>query len=213
MTLKDVLYTFWHFVGEKKLDISLDQINRYLEFANEELKRTVYGRIGEEKGFENEQQIMDALLPFKTFVNISLTNGAGNLPADYWHKARMEVTSNGYEVKFVTSEECARRRNNSITQPTTTYPIVELKDGIFQVYPTSITQVTLVYLKKGNTPKIALKLENAIQIYDSSNSVELEWSTTDKYLDIVRIMLGYVNVPISNEQILSYVEQKVDKEN
>jgi len=115
------------------------------------------------------------------------------------------------DVKFVTAKECVRRRNNSITEPTASYPIVELKDGAFQVYPTTISQVTLVYLKK-DTPQIALKSENGIQVYDPDNSTELEWSTVDAYIDIIRLIVGYLSVPMTNEQVLSYVEQKVDKE-
>jgi hypothetical protein len=212
MTLKDVWYTLSHILREKNIELSLEQINRYLEFANEELKNSIYGKIGETKGYENEGQITDSLLPFRTQANINLTTGSGNMPADYWHKSRMEVTSTGVEIKFVTSEECVRKRNNTITVPSASYPIVELKDGTFQVYPTTISQVTFVYLKRGNIPSIALVTQNMVQVYDSGNSVELEWNTVDRYLDIIRIILGYLNIPMSNEQILAYTEQKV-KEN
>lgn len=212
MSGKDIWYTVMHIIRDKGIELSKEQFNRYYQFANEELKRNIFGRIGSEKGYENEEQISDFLLPFKTQSNITLSSGLGITPADYWHKSRMEVTSTGIEIKFVDAEECVRKRNNIVTAPSADYPIVELKDGSFQVYPTSITQVTFVYLKKGNTPEVKLKIENGIQVYDSTNSVEPEWNTTDKYLDMIRMIVGYLSIPMNNEQILSYMEQKSDKE-
>jgi hypothetical protein len=211
--LKDSWYTLQHILRDKKIEISLEQINRYLELGNAELMRTVYGRVGEEKGYENDQAIMDALLPFKAISNITLTSGAGVMPNDYWHKSRMEDFTTGVKIAFVSSEECGRKRDNTITAPSTSYPIVELLDGTFQVYPTTITKVKFVYLKKGNIPTIALKTENSIQVYDATNSVEPEWNTPEKFIDLIRIIMGYLNIPMTNEQVLSYTEAKTDKEN
>jgi len=209
---KDIWRTTQHILRDKNIIISLEQYNRYYQFANEELKRTVYGRIGEKDGYETEQQITDALLPFKAQSTIALTTGLGTMPTDYWHKSRIEITSTGIEVKFVDAKECIRRRNNSITQPSINHPIVELKDGTFQVYPTSVSSVTFVYLKKGNTPQVVLKTENGIQVYDTVNSVEPEWGD-DRFIDLVRLMVGYLSVPLTNSEILAYNEQKIDKEN
>lgn len=211
--LKDSWYTLQHILRDKKIEISLEQINRYLELGNAELMRTVYGRVGEEKGYENDQAIMDALLPFKAISNITLTSGAGAMPNDYWHKSRMEDFTTGVKITFVSSDECERKRNNTITVPSTAYPIVELLDGTFQVYPTTITKVKFVYLKKGNVPAIAVKTENAIQVYDASSSVEPEWNTPEKFIDLIRIIMGYLNIPMTNDQVLSYTEAKTDKEN
>jgi len=213
MTLKDLWYTLQHILRDKKIELTVDQLNRYLDFATQELMNSAYGKTGEQHGYETEQQITDDFLPLKTIATIPITIGVGTIPDDYWHKSKMELTTSGIEIEFVTAKECVRRRNNTITQPTTTYPIVELRDGEFTVYPTTITgNVTLTYLKK-TTPSIVLKTENDIQVYDSAGSTELPWSTVDKYMDTIRIILGYLNIPMSNEQILAYTEQKVNENN
>lgn len=212
MTLKDLWYTLEHILRDKNIEVKIDQLNRYLDFATQELMNAVYGKTGEQHGYETEQQITDDFLPFKTVSTISLTNGIGSLPDDYWHKSKMEITVSGVEIEFVTDKECVRRRNNSITQPTTTYPIVELRNGEFTVYPTTITSVIFTYLKK-TTPNIVLKTENDIQVYDANESTELLWNTVDKYIDTIRIILGYLNIPMSNEQILAYTENKIKENN
>ena len=58
-----------------------------------------------------------------------------------------------------------------------------------------------------------MQLTNGVQQYDSGNSTEPEWATSDKYIDMIRIILGYLNIPMNNSEILAYSEQKVDKEN
>lgn len=221
MTIKDIAYITSEMAQALRgiKEINVDTFNRCIQLANEDLKRTVYGQFGEKIGYEMEAQISDALLPFKKWVSIDLTtpHGIGVLPTDYWHKIRMTTPvsgtkDSGYNVDFVTGEEWTERINNSVTTPTETYPIVEIRHGFFYVYPTSIVSVNFTYLSKGNTPTLKLKTENGIQVYDSDNSIQLTWGE-DRYIDIIRIILGYLNIPVSNDQVLAYMEQKVDKTN
>jgi hypothetical protein len=58
MTLKDILYTVQYFYDKKtNKTLSVEQFNRLLQFANDELKKVVYGRIGDKDGYETEQHI------------------------------------------------------------------------------------------------------------------------------------------------------------
>jgi hypothetical protein len=107
--------------------------------------------------------------------------------------------------------DCRRKLNSSICNPTINYPIFEMGNGTFQVYPTTVTNVTMEYIKKGNTPKVVLKEQNGIVVYDSANSVEPTWGDRKK-IDILRLILEYLNVPMSNENLTSLVESKISAE-
>ena len=210
MTLKDVLYTVQFFYDKKtNKTLDVDQFNRLLQFANNELKKTIYGRIGEKDGYETEQQISDALKPFKTTSTISInSSGIGNLPTDYWHKIRF-YTASGIKIDVVTSNEFERRTNCSIDTPSTIHPIIEIINTTVNYNPASETTISIVYLKH-DTPQINFTYTKGYPEY--TTSTELLWGQ-DKYIDIIRLILGYLNIPIDNSQVLSYVEAKTDKEN
>ncbi|MBN1683747.1 hypothetical protein JW865_09380 [Candidatus Bathyarchaeota archaeon] len=210
MTGKDILRTVQHILRDKGIDISIEQFNRYYALANEELKRTVYGLVGDPSGFETEGQIKDELHPFISSTSLYPTAGLVNLPVDYWHKITATVADSGVEIKFVTSEEALRKNNNSITAPSLKYPIAELTASKLKVYPTSIDEIDFVYLKIGNKPSVSTKLENGIMVYDTVNSTEPNFNK-DKFIDLIRIIVSYLSVPISPEQVLSYMEQKNER--
>jgi hypothetical protein len=220
MTLKDVLYVVSDMAqalrGVKELNI--DTFNRYVQLANNDLKRTVFGYPEEKTGYENREQISDDLLPFRASSTLAVTSGNIALPTDYWHKVSLEIaaptTYLGYPFEFVTAEEFAERKSNSVTLPTSQYPIANIRpvgaSKFISIYPTSITSVNFHYLKT-DTPILRLKTENAVQVYDTA-STELLWSQ-DKYIDIIRIILGYLNIPVSSQEVLAYTEAKTTKTN
>jgi hypothetical protein len=170
--------------------------------------------IGEKEGDETEQQISDALSPFKKTETIVLSSGIGTMPTDYWHKLGMRSLAGGADfvsknIDFVSYKECERRIDCSIDFPSVTYPIVELKSTTFKVYPTSITSVLFTY-RKHDYPQLNLSYTNDIPEY--TTSIELLWGQ-DRYIDIIRLILGYLNLPVSNEQVLQYVESKTQQQN
>lgn len=210
MLIKDIWYTVQNILRDRNITLGKEQFNRYLQFANWELMNTVYGLKGEKDGYETEFQISDELLPFKSTAVIALTSGIGALPALYWHKINMEVTATQKRIRILESREYLRRKNNTVTGPSEDYPICEIKNNSIYILPTTITSVTFTYLRQSNTPEIVLKYENGIWVYDSS--VELEWEN-DKFIDIVRIIVGYLSVPMSPDQVLAYTEQKIKENN
>jgi len=213
MALKDILFTVQYFYGKTDKELGIEQFNRLVKIASDKLKSIIYGRIGEKEGFETEQQISDALLPFKTTSTIVLTTGSGTLPTDYWHKVGMRslTGSSGFVSKmvdFVSHKECERRRDCSIDAPSFDQPIVELKSSTIKVYPITITSVEFTYLKT-DTPIIG----NYVTDYNVYTDVSpLLWKE-DKHIDIIRLILGYLNIPLTNEQILAYTDAKVEKDN
>lgn len=211
---KDFWYTTQHILRDKGIYLSLEQFNRYFVFTNEQLKRDAYGSVADPNGYETEVQITDELLPFKKESDITLSSGIGTLPADYWHKSGMIITSSGVKVWPVTNEEFLDSKTNAVTTPTSDYPIYELLNGQIRVLPDTISQVTFTYLKTGNIPSIVIKTDatKGLEVFDETNSIKPEWNN-DKILDMIRIFTAMLSIPLDNAQILGYMEQKVKAEN
>lgn len=207
-TLKDVLYTIQDLYQNKtNRRLNSEQFNRYLQLANNEEKRIVYGKVGEQQGYETEQQIIDSLHQFLKTATITLASGVGTLPTDYWHKSGMTLAT-GVKVDFVSHQEAERRNNCSIDFPSLVYPIVELNATTFKVYPAEVSSVIFTYLKY-DYPEIAYLItgENDIPDYVSEYSTELLWGD-DHIINIIRIILGYLSIPMDNTQVLQYLEAK-----
>lgn len=212
MNFKDFWYTVQHILRDKNIELSLEQFNRYCQLSNNILKKTVYGKVGEEDGYETEAQISDDLQPFKTVSTISLTSGIGDLPADYWRKVNLRHATSNLDIPIVENREFFRRLNNVISVPTATDPLATIPEADkIQVSPTSITSVKLIYLKT-DTPAIVLELENGIEVYDEDNSTEFLWPE-DKYIDLIRIFVGLLSVPMTDNEILAYTEAKIKEDN
>ena len=210
MNLKDFWYTTQHILRDKKVELSFEQWNRYLQLANNDLKKTVYGFDGDPHGYETSQKIRDELSPFLATSDITLTLGVGVRPTDYWHKSAMIDTSSGVTVRILNDREFNRKRTQTITGPSASNPICKITNTQIIVLPVTTSQVTFTYLKT-DTPTIDLKSENGIQVYDSTGSTELLWGD-DKFIDLVRIFIGYLSIPMTNEQLLQYTEAKLAKE-
>jgi hypothetical protein len=208
MNLLDIVYTVQDLYQNKNgRKLTLEQLNRYLKLTNDELKRNVYGLVGEKDGAETEQQISDALLPFKTTATIVTTGGTGTLPTDYWHK--LKVTTNLLKkITLVTESEFERRMSCSIDYPTTAEPIVLFKSTTLTLLPITVTELMLTYYKH-DTPYIKATMSNYTQYSVVS---DILWGQ-DKYIDFIRILLTYLKMPESNEQALQYLEQKTAQNN
>lgn len=208
----DVFFLVGDFVQANKSqrELTLENFNHILNISNSDLKKSIYGTPNSPLGYGTSQHSIDSLSPFKTSSTITLSSGIGTLPDDYWHKIVMEVSSNGVMVDFVSEQERQRRVNCSIDNPTIAYPIAEVINATqFKVYPTDITSVILTYLKN-DTPKIIVGTDANHDTYTVFQN--LLWKQ-EQYTDLIRIILGYLNIPVTNEQVLSYVEQKTQKEN
>jgi len=211
MNLNNLRYIFQNLAelyGYNK-PLTIDNFNNYLWMADHELEKQVYGKLNSEEGYETKKQISDALLPFKATTNIVLVTGVGNLPSDYFHVDNVYAATN-VPAEVVTNKEFIDRIDNAITAPDTSNPICTLYSTTISVNPTSFTPVTFRYFKKSinaTKPELVLKTENGVEVYDSANSEALLWGT-EFYIDIIRIMLGFLAIAVSNQNILSYVEQK-----
>jgi len=64
-----------------------------------------------------------------------------------------------------------------------------------------------MYYKTPDTPVYAQTITNGIPVYNSGGSTELELDE-EYHIDVIRKLLEYMNIPMTNEQILNYLQQK-----
>ena len=218
MNLEDIKNTvFLLGMRYSNIRISPEQFNHYLKQANIELFKQLYGFVKEQSGWEVSNQVKDSLRHFKTAdTSLSLdANGRASYPADYFHQDDLKsvVGSNVYKVTVVSSNKSSEIRADSIYFPTSTYPICELNDTYIQFYPVDLTGVYMTYLRYPTEPEYVTEYDTnkGINVYDSNNSTELEWGD-EHYIDIIRIILGYMDIAVGTGEIAQLMDIKQDKE-
>lgn len=216
MTLGEIV-SMVAFISERESKVkklTAGQLNSILKIVDYDLIKENYGQPGDSNGYEVQGQVSEALLPFKKSTTISLTLGVGNLPNDFYHFSDCYFVTGGdiVRVDLVNTRQSSVRKSNSLTKPTSKYPIVELFKDQLQVTPTTLSVVNLIYIKRPTPATYVLQQEYGIQKYDSVNSVQPEWGA-EKHIDIIRLILKYIGISLGNQQILQYVEQKTRDEN
>lgn len=217
MTLDEIVRIF-AFIGKqaaKITEIDIKQVNSLLKIVDYDLIAELWGPPDQPSGFETQWQLSDYLRPFKSDpTSVSLSSGIGSLPADYlhWITAYHVSGSDTIQIKLETSQESVMRRDNAILTPTTKRPMAEIYATQVRVWPTTLTSISLVYLKHPTPAVYAVKTENGVQVYDSTSSTQPQWGA-EKHIDIIRIMLKYLGLELGNAQIVAYMDQEKAKEN
>ncbi len=133
------------------------------------------------KIYEQDNQLSDSMDVFLSDpISLTLTSGKYTLPVDFVHEVG-EITSGttGRTVKRLTHSQLAYRRNSSLVPPSADYPICTFYKTYIQFYPTDITNVKMVYLKKPVAPKYAYTIVSGRPVYDDANSIDVEWNDVD----------------------------------
>lgn len=128
--------------------------------------------------YESSQEISDSLIPF--LVNdfaLTLTNGEGNKPSEYIHKA--SITANGYPVDVLEQMFKGYKEHDPICPPTADFPICYVLPTKLKFVPSTVTNVKLSYLKVPTIPYYAFTVADDEIVYNDSLSVALDWNIID----------------------------------
>lgn len=216
MTIKEVFYTVSdlarHLAKEKV--VTVDAFNRYAKMAQLEHAEDLFQRMKTTEGQEEYRILQKALLPYYTSSGSSLASQTTyctlTLPSKLWHFDRLQA--GGKPIELVTRSERIERSNNAVTAPTTDLPIAEIHPTVFHIYPDISSYSTgevehYAYLDSQEEPVIVMSQTGGIDVVNESSSVDFVLG--DEYhFDLIMKILGYLNIPISKESALSYIEQK-----
>jgi hypothetical protein len=158
--------------------------------------------------FEEDQRNMDAVQWLKSEITtLTLTTGKATLPTDYGTKVYCYIGTGTttIDVEIVQEDTLASLQRNTLYPPSVTEPVGVLRGGYLCVYPTTVTSVYLIYLKKpmpattspvyaGTEPVYVYKEgTSGIAEYDPTNSVQFGWPDTE-FVDLLNIAINELGI-------------------
>jgi hypothetical protein len=184
--------------------LKLYQFNNYLKMVNSDLLKKHLRMLDNRSSSvtANDEQ-MALLQKFKRSVSVNSAAPVA-LPSGFIrHIKDGAYTSANVKVDIVDIDEYRDRMSNSITAPSTTYPIAYLTNDTIVTVPTTIGTYTLWYYGESLTkPNLVLKSEAGINKYDSVNSVGLGWPEY-MYPEIVMMMLKYLGISVNDPSVIN----------
>ncbi len=159
--------------------------------------------------YEQTQEISDSLTPFKadpTTLTLDV-NGKATKPADYLHCTSMRsgtITVEEIEEAFI-----GEKLNDDLCPPEASFPVCVFYSTYIQFYPITISGVKITYLKNPVAPLYAYDLVNDREVYNDTNSIDVEWNVGDQGRVTLRA-LSLLGITLSDQELtgFSLEEQK-----
>jgi hypothetical protein len=160
--------------------------------------------------FQANQKITDSLLPFisdPTALTLDVL-GKSPKPDDYLHLTGLTSGSTMVEVQQIDQAFIGKKLNDPLCPPTLDYPIVVLYKSYFQFYPINQTNVKITYLKPPIEPVYAYTIVDGREVYDDTNSVDVEWNETD-HNKLAMGALKILGVNLDDQFLFGYADNEV----
>lgn len=123
------------------------------------------------------------------------------------------ISSDGNVVDEVEKGSIARVLNTSVA-PTALYPVYESFGNIIAVYPNSITEVDIRYLRKPKNPNWTYSVVSGKEIYNPSNVSHQDFELSELELsNIVVRMLSYFGINLREVEVVQIAEELKNKRN
>lgn len=176
--------------------------------------------------YSASQRLDDALAPFKQdlqFSNVDTPNGVLTTPANYLNLLALNTVVIGSDsvarprpVQILSEDDLVTRLNSQVNPVTVNDPVGVIKSGAvppttprIQLYPAQPQAGSMTYLRQPVSPFFSYSvISGRVIVYDSVNSVQLEWSDKDVVV-ILLLALSTLGINISEQDIMQYSEMKV----
>ena len=125
----------------------------------------------------------------KSYHTASVSNGIVNLvnlPSDLYKIGT--VIYDGTMVEEVNSNELLNINKSPLTRPTLKRPIYTNNNSGLEIYPNTIENINMTYVKKPNTPNWGYIVVNDKALYNSSTSVNYEVNQAEETELVYRIL-------------------------
>lgn len=156
------------------------------------------------------QEVHDALRPFRIYYNFtSDASGFVTYPDGYIHLISQPFTVTGSTVnriEFVNEDELPFALTSQLRPVSNTYPIATDTSTGFSIYPQSTQIGFFTYLRRPTAPVYAVLQSGRQIIYDTVNSVQLEWGDED-INHIIAKALVYVGVNMDEKGVSDFATQ------
>lgn len=151
---------------------------------------------------------------FATDSDLTAVAGVLTLPSDlYKLEDRGVSTAAGVLIDEVERNQIVTMMRTEVA-PTVLYPVYEFKGETLKIYPTTITDVNVRYIRKPLDPKWTYTIVSNKEMYDPTNGsfqdFELDYS---EFSNIVLRMLSFFGINLREVEVVQVAEGLKDKMN
>jgi hypothetical protein len=216
----DDIHGFIKFLTKKARTgyFSPEEIDDAVNWASLDLFNELYGlrylnqpqRAVPLTAYEINQKNKDDLRVFiENKYAMALTNGIGDLPADYIHWSMMQTTNDNKtkEVKVIDDAKWSSRINRVTAAPSKSSPVCRIYNSKVEFSPTDLLNITLTYLKKPTTAKWAYTVVDGRPVWDQGNSVDFEWGEENS-MEIISRALTFLGVNLEDVNLQQYTRYR-----
>ena len=199
---------------------------KYAELAQRDYIEENYNpdnKLGYEADFKNT----DDLSSLKTPLSIIVNSGRATIPTDYLHFSSAYGTyvfgneGRTTPIELVREGEWAERLASEVNKPSKKFPIMKSMGSYFEVYPQSVTNINLTYLKLPAQPWWNYTLSGSTPVFSSAagvttnpNSGVAAGASTDfvlgqgAYNTLVQKILRYIGIEIREQDLFVMSQQE-----
>jgi hypothetical protein len=165
--------------------------------------------------YEQDQQLHDALQPFKVLRYQFASNSSGlvTFPSDYVHLFLGVFSIYGSticECQFIDNEQIPYALKSQLRPVSLSTPIAEVAPNGFQMYPMSTQIGFYSYLRLPAQPIYGYSQVGRVITYDPNTSVQLEF--TDAYVNnIISRSLKYFGINMGEQDIEQFAQMQTQQ--
>lgn len=154
------------------------------------------------------------ITPFAATGTVAVSAGVATLPNDLYFIEQEGVTTPlGIVLDEVERSSIATMMRTEVA-PSATYPVYESYGKTIKVYPTTITSLSLRYIRKPLNPKWTYTIVSNKEMYDPSNGSFQDFELHEsEFSNIVVRMLSLFGINLREAEIVQIAEQLKDKGN
>ena len=140
-------------------------------------------------GAEITTAISDSVGPLVKSQTITLSGQQATKPADYFYRYNLEYTLSGIPqtIDVIPFSKRNYRLNSGIVPPSPVHPIGFNFNTYWEIWPTSVTTINCIYVRKPIPPKWAYTGSGDTIVYDPTNSQALE--VPEQYHEKIALMV------------------------
>ena len=187
--------------NQKGMYLSGSEYNRMAKRVQEDWFNDKY------KEYESSSKNTDDMRVLKSKSQLSVTSGQCPLPTDYYHFDKLTYsyyTNFGTRQSRVIDNITSSEMDYGFFEPSLKYPKLRVAGGNMEILPTTISSVTLEYLRTPTAPIWGYTTSGTgRESYNSATSVDFEVPDY-AFSDIVNRMFALVEISLSNGEMAAY---------
>lgn len=161
--------------------------------------------------FLKTKSVSEFLASFiKSTSLIVSSNGRANYPSDFSHVVDMKYyyvrpDNSGVFIPImeIENEQFSSIESSQLNKPSKRFPKYAEFSSYFELLPRNLSLVTLDYIRVPQAPIWAYTIQNNVQVYDPSSSVQFE--APDFAMNrIIAIILSLVGINIRETELVQY---------